>query len=71
MTHSEIKNQWYDTFMELLWEYHTCDWKEGNSIPNYPYQLAVAYFDWADWETATPEQTPQEAFERYKEADNE
>ena len=41
-----IKAIWLDKFQGLLWEHHTCDWKEGNSNPNYPFQLAVAYFDW-------------------------
>ena len=68
MTHKEIKEQWYDEFMELLWEYHTCDWKAANSNPDYPFQLAVAYFDWEldSWGNAiSPENTPQEAFEEY------
>ncbi len=71
MNHKEIKEQWYDEFMELLWTHHTCDWKDGNSDPNYPFQLAVAYFDWEwdDWGNAVcPEGTPQEAFEEYLES---
>lgn len=60
-----IKEQWIDSFMENLWEFHTCDWVQGNKYPNYPFQLAVAYFDWADIDT--PEHTVEEAFKRYKE----
>lgn len=71
MNHKEIKEHWYDEFMDLLWKYHTCDWKDGNSNPNYPFQLAVAYFDWEYDEyldKSYPERTPQEAFEDYLES---
>ncbi len=70
MNHKEIKEQWYDEFMELLWEHHTCDWKDGNSSPDYPFQLAVAYFDWdvdLDGNIIEPMYTPQEAFRQYLE----
>lgn len=60
-----VKEQWYDEFMEKLWEHHTCDWPYANSNPDYPYQLAVAHFDWYDWEAQIPERTPQEAFDYY------
>lgn len=66
-----VKEQWYDKFMDLLWGHHTCDWPYANSNPDYPYQLAVAYFDWYDWETQTPERTPEEAFARYLEGEKE
>ena len=62
---SIVKEQWIDEFMERLWEHHTCDWKEGNSIPYYPLQLAVAHFDWGDWENSEPERTVDEAFSHY------
>ena len=68
LKHSEIKGRWLDKFEELLWAYHTCDWKDGNSNSNYPFQLAVAYFDWDydAWGNATvPERTPEEAFAEY------
>lgn len=70
MNHREIKEQWYDEFMELLWEYHTCDWEYANSNPNYPFQLAVAYFDWESDGSGKIIQvvsTPREAFQRYLE----
>lgn len=68
MKHAEIKGQWLHKFEELLWEYHTSDWKEGNNNPDYPFQLAVAYFDWeygADGYATIPERTPEEAFAKY------
>lgn len=65
-----IKSEWIDKFEELLWEHHTCNWEEGNNNPDYPFQLAVAYFDWNTDGTA-PERTVQEAFEDYLKADNE
>lgn len=58
-----VKAEWCDRFEELLWEHHTRNWVEGNKNPNYPFQLAVAYFDWAD--DGIPLETPEEAFERY------
>lgn len=61
-----IKEQWLDSFQEKLWEYHTCDWKAGNSYPDYPFQLAVAYFDWGD--DGLPEESVNEAFKRYLES---
>lgn len=57
------KRQWVEKFEELLWKHHTCDWEEGNKNPDYPLQLAVAYFDWAY--DGTPLETVEEAFERY------
>lgn len=60
-----IKRKWVEDFEELLWKYHTDDWKEGNYDHNYPLQLAVAYFDWAD--DGLPLESPEEAFNRYKE----
>lgn len=69
MKNSDIKAAWLETFESLLWGYHTCDWREGNANPNYPFQLASAYFDWEydAWGNAiVPERTPEEAFERYK-----
>lgn len=60
-----IKAQWIDKFEERLWEYHTCDWDLGNRIPNYPLQLAVAYFDWGI--DGQSEETVDEAFARYLE----
>lgn len=64
-----IKADWIDKFQELLWEQHTFDWDEGNRNPDYPFQLAVAYFDWAD--DGAPSETPEQAFVRYLETDNE
>ncbi len=61
-----IKEQWYDKFQELLWKYHTCDWEYANKNPDYLYQLAVAYFDWGL--DGKPEETPEESFTRYVEA---
>lgn len=60
-----IKAEWIDKFEERLWEHHTCDWGAGNRIPNYPLQLAVAYFDWGI--DGQPEETVDEAFTRYLE----
>lgn len=60
-----IKEQWIDSFKEFLWGHHTCDWDAGNRYPDYPYQLAVAYFDWGD--DGEPAYTPLEAFKRYLE----
>jgi len=59
------KAQWIDKFEERLWEHHTCDWDTGNRIPDYPLQLAVAYFDWGI--DGQPEETVDEAFTRYLE----
>lgn len=59
------KEMWIDKFQEYLWGYHTCDWKEGNSNPEYPYQLAVAYFNWLDIDV--PAESVEEAFNRYLE----
>ncbi|WP_373034092.1 hypothetical protein [Sulfurovum sp.] len=64
-----IKAEWINEFEELLWEHHTCDWPAGNRNPDYPFQLAVAYFDWAG--DGLPEETIEKAFSRYLEADNE
>lgn len=64
-----VKAEWIDKFEELLWQHHTCDWGEGSRNPNYSFQLAVAYFDWAD--DGIPEETPEQAFTRYLEAENE
>lgn len=64
-----IKAKWIGEFEERLWKHHTCDWKEGNSNPDYPFQLAVAYFDWAD--DGFPERTVEEAFKDYLETLNE
>lgn len=58
-----IKAEWIDAFEERLWEHHTCDWHAGNRNPNYPLQLAVAYFDWGI--DGQPEETVDEAFTRY------
>jgi hypothetical protein len=66
-----IKEIWYDRFMELLWEYHGDNWQDAKEDPNYPFQLAVAHFDWLDWETQTPERTTEEAFEYYLEGERE
>ena len=60
-----IKEQWYDEFMEKLWEHHTCDWPMGNSIPDYPFQLAAAHFDWHDYNGQIPERTVEQAFSDY------
>jgi hypothetical protein len=60
-----IKEAWYDKFLDLLWEHHTCDWEDGNKNPYYPFQLVVAYFDWVY--DGVPEETPEEAFSRYLE----
>lgn len=61
-----IKAEWIDKFEERLWGYHTCDWGAGNRNPDYPYQLAVAYFDWNGDE---PAYTVEEAFQRYLDSD--
>lgn len=61
------KEQWVDKFQELLWEYHTCEWLAGNRNPDYPFQLAVAYFNW-DYDTSggrKPMETVDAAFQRY------
>ena len=50
---------------ELLWQHHTCDWDAGNRNPDYPYQLATAYFDWGD--DGEPAEKFYEAFKRYLE----
>lgn len=69
-----MKAQWVDNFEEKLWGHHTCDWDAGNRNPDYPYQLAVAYFNWAYDEhgkAIEPEESVEEAFERYLETLNE
>lgn len=63
-----VKEQWLDSFQELLWGHHTCDWDAGNRKPDYPYQLAVAYFDWEDDGTPT---CLEAAFNRYLENQDE
>lgn len=63
-----IKAKWIDKFEERLWEHHTCDWHAGNSKPDYPYQLAVAYFDWS-YDGTEPNRTVEEAFKDYLESD--
>lgn len=60
------KEEWIDKFQERLWGHHTYDWDAGNRYPNYPYRLAVAYFDWNDNE---PAYTIEEAFQRYLDSD--
>jgi hypothetical protein len=60
-----IKEQWIDSFEEHLWEHHTCDWDAGNRNPDYPFQLAVAYFNWGI--DGLPEESVEEAFNRYLE----
>jgi hypothetical protein len=60
-----IKAVWIDEFEELLWGYHTRNWDLGNRNPYYPFQLAVAYFDWGL--DGQPEETAKEAFSRYLE----
>jgi hypothetical protein len=42
-----------------------CNWDLGNRNPYYPFQLAVAYFDWGL--DGQPEETAKEAFSRYLE----
>ena len=64
-----IKEQWVDKFQELLWGHHTCDWDVGNRNPDYPWQLAVAYFNWAN--DNTPAATVEDAFNHYLETLNE
>ena len=64
-----IKEQWVDDFQEKLWEYHTCDWAAGNRNPDYPYQLAVAYFDYD--QQGQPMESVDSAFGRYLEGLNE
>lgn len=58
-----IKEIWTDKFEELLWQYHTCDWDAGNRKPDYPFQLATAYFDWGN--DGLPESSVEDAFSRY------
>lgn len=63
-----VKADWIDKFQELLWSHHTCDWEDSNKNPDYPFQLAVAYFDWSydAWgNCTTPERSPEEAFAEY------
>lgn len=60
-----IKEQWIDSFQEKLWQHHTCDWDAGNRNPDYPYQLACAYFDWGN--DGEPVEKFYEAFKRYLE----
>lgn len=61
-----IKADWLDKFQEKLWQHHACDWHKGNNKPDYPYQLATAYFDWAV--DGKPERTVEEAFSDYLES---
>lgn len=61
-----IKAIWIDKFQELLWQHHTCGWEYGNKNPDYPFQLAVAYFDWGS--EGVPEETVGKAFNRYLES---
>lgn len=63
---NNIKGQWLERFQELLWQHHTYDWNVGNRNPDYPYQLATAYFDWGL--DGQPEKTVSEAFSKYLEA---
>lgn len=63
-----IKAEWIYKFEERLWEHHTCDWDAGNSKPDYPFQLAVAYFDW-NCDGTEPNRTVEEAFKDYLESD--
>lgn len=62
-----IKEQWIDPFKERLWEHYTCDWDAGNRNPDYPFQLAIAYFDCGI--DGFPECSVEEAFNRYLESD--
>lgn len=61
------KEQWIDSFQEKLWGHHTCDWDAGNRNPDYPYQLACAYFDWGN--DGLPECRVEKAFARYLESE--
>lgn len=64
------KAEWIDKFQERLWGHHTCDWDAGNRNPDYPFQLAVAYFDWsADPDCKKPAYKVEEAFQRYLDSD--
>lgn len=54
-----IKGNWVDGFVDLLVEHDEAFSKDTN----YAYQLAFAYFDWADVDE--PEYTVEEAFQRY------
>lgn len=57
------KAEWIDSFIDKLYEHHGDDYKLFIEDGNYPFQLAVAYFDWAD--DGEPEETPEKAFSRY------
>lgn len=57
------KRVWFEQFEELLWKHHTCDWDLGNRIPDFPYQLATAYFN--SGVNGKPEESANEAFVRY------
>lgn len=61
------KELWILNFEEFLWQHHTCNWDAANRNPDYPYQLACAYFDWGD--DGEPACKPLEAFKRHLEAD--
>ncbi len=67
-----IKSDWCDKFEELLWEHHTCDWEYANKNPDYPFQIAVAYFDWKyeGNQAVRPAYSVEEAFKRYLEDEN-
>lgn len=54
-----VKSDWIDDFVDKLLDYDYETFHDNI----YAFQLAVAYFDWADVDT--PEQTVDEAFERY------
>lgn len=57
------KEEWIDKFQELLWEYHTCDWEEGNRFPKYQCHLALSYYE--------GNESVEEAFQRYlKDSEN-
>lgn len=62
------KEQWIDSFEEELWGYHTCDWDAGNRYPDYPFQVAVAYFD-CNSDCTEPNRTAEEAFKDYLESE--
>ena len=62
------KGQWLEEFENLLLAE---DWNiNARGNPDCSYQLATAYFDWRYdeyGEPVKPEQTVEEAFERYLE----
>lgn len=57
------KSEWIDEFIDKLYEHHGDNYKLFIEDRNYPFQLAVAYFDWAD--DGEPEETVEEAFKHY------